>query len=175
METMDMLCRRQSCRAYLPRQILNDKLETVLKAGNAAPVGMGRYDNVCISVIQNGALLDRLNACTANFVGDPAFVATYGAPTVIVVSTAKADPEDVSYCNAACVVENMHLAATDLGLGSVYLLGCVRALQKDEALQRDLKIPEAFRPMSAIAVGYPAAQGHMRALTTDKITTRYLH
>ena len=106
--------------------------------------------------------------------GDPSLRPTYGAPTVILVLVSRDSKQDAAYCNAACIVENMHLAATDLGLGSVYLLGCIRALQQDEALQRELKIPEAFFPASALAVGYCAETGHMRALTTDKIKTDYL-
>ena len=89
---------------------------------------MGQYDKVHLTVVQNAALLVKLNLCTADFIGDASFRATYGAPTVILVSAAAGDPDDVRYCNAACIVENMHLAATDLGLGSVYLLGCIRAL-----------------------------------------------
>ena len=168
MEVMDAMSRRRSCRAYLPQQILNEKRDEILKAANAAPVGMGEYQNVRLSVIQSAALLEKLDRCGAAFLGDPSLRPTYGAPTVILVSVSRDSKQDAAYCNAACIVENMHLAATDLGLGSVYLLGCIRALQ------RELKIPEAFFPASALAVGYCAETGHMRALTTDKIKTDYL-
>ena len=174
MEVMDAMSRRRSCRAYLPQQILNEKRDEILKAANAAPVGMGEYQNVRLSVIQSAALLEKLDRCGAAFLGDPSLRPTYGAPTVILVSVSRDSKQDAAYCNAACIVENMHLAATDLGLGSVYLLGCIRALQQDAALQRELKIPEAFFPASALAVGYCAETGHMRALTTDKIKTDYL-
>lgn len=174
MEVMDAMSRRQSCRAYLPQQILNEKRDEILKAANAAPAGMGEYQNVRLSVIQSAALLEKLDRCGAAFMGDPSLRPTYGAPTVILVSVSRDSKQDVAYCNAACIVENMHLAATDLGLGSVYLLGCIRALQQDETLQRELKIPEAFFPASALAVGYCAETGHMRALTTDRIKTDYL-
>ena len=165
MEVMDAMSRRRSCRAYLPQQILNEKRDEILKAANAAPVGMGEYQNVRLSVIQSAALLEKLDRCGAAFLGDPSLRPTYGAPTVILVSVSRDSKQDAAYCNAACIVENMHLAATDLGF---------RALQQDAALQRELKIPEAFFPASALAVGYCAETGHMRALTTDKIKTDYL-
>ena len=55
MEVMDAMSRRRSCRAYLPQQILNEKRDEILKAANAAPVGMGEYQNVRLSVIQSAA------------------------------------------------------------------------------------------------------------------------
>ena len=58
MEVMDAMSRRQSCRAYLPQQILNEKRDEILKAANAAPAGMGEYQKVRLSVIQSAALLD---------------------------------------------------------------------------------------------------------------------
>ena len=169
MEFMETLCRRRSCRNYLPGQISEEDLQTLLKAANAAPVGMGQYDKVHLTVVQNAALLVKLNLCTADFIGDASFRATYGAPTVILVSAAAGDPDDVRYCNAACIVENMHLAATDLGLGSVYLLGCVRALQKNAALQRELGVPEGFAPMSALAVGFASQEMRRREIPAGRI------
>ena len=169
METMEVMRRRQSCRAYLPGQISEEALNTLLQAANAAPVGMGRYDTVRLTVVQNNTLLTKLNVRAADFMGDPALRPTYGAPTVILVSAAEGDPDDVRYCNAACIVENMHLAATELGLGSVYLLGCIRALQKAPELQRELGIPEGFTPMSALAVGMANQQMPRRELTAERI------
>lgn len=170
METMEMMCRRRSCRTYLPGQISEEALNTLLRAANAAPVGMGKYDAVHLTVVQNSKLLVKLNIRAADFMGDPTLRPTYGAPTVIFVSAAEGDPDDVRYCNAACIVENMHLAATDLGLGSVYLMGCIRALQKAPDLQRELGIPAGFTPMSALAVGMASQEvQRRRELTTDRI------
>ena len=169
MEFMETLCRRRSCRNYLPGQISEEALQTLLQAACAAPVGMGQYEKMHLTVVQNAALLVKLNLCTADFFGNPSFQATYGAPTVILVSAAAEELEDVRYCNAACIVENMHLAATDLGLGSVYLLGCIRALLKAPALQRELGVPEGFVPMSALAVGFASQEVRRRELTAERI------
>lgn len=172
METMEVMHRRQSCRDYLPGQISEEALNTLLLAANAAPVGMGKYQNMHLTVVQNSTLLTKLNVRAADFMGDPTLRPTYGAPTVIFVSAAEGDPDDVRYCNAACIVENMHLAATDLGLGSVYLLGCIRALQKAPELQRELGIPEGFTPMSALAVGMANRQMPRRELTAERIACK---
>jgi nitroreductase len=80
----------------------------------------------------------------------------YGAPTLIVVSSKKdAGAEKVGIADAACIVENMHLAATDLGLGSVYLWAFLRAFVEDSNLLTELNLPAGFQPVSGLAVGYP--------------------
>lgn len=89
MEVMEAMSRRRSLRAYLPQQILNEKRDEILKAANAAPVGMGKYQNVRLSVIQSAALLEKLDRCGAAFLGDPSLRPTYGAPTVILVSVSQ--------------------------------------------------------------------------------------
>ena len=79
----------------------------------------------------------------------------YGAPTVVIVSAKKSETENIEYSNAACVIENMLLAATDLGIGSVYLWGFIIALNLNDSLLKELNIPEGFTPISGIALGYP--------------------
>ena len=108
MEVMDAMSRRRSCRAYLPQQILNEKRDEILKAANAAPVGMGEYQNVRLSVSQSAALLEKLDRCGAAFLGDPSLRPTFGAPTVILVSVSRDSKQDAAYCNAACIVEKIH-------------------------------------------------------------------
>ncbi len=72
METMKTMEIRQSCRAYTPEQICEADLEVILQAANAAPVGMGRYEDVHLTVIQNNELLDEIDSVAAEFFGDPA-------------------------------------------------------------------------------------------------------
>ena len=167
MDALTCLKTRRSIRAYEDRQVDEALLAQVLEAGMYAPTGMGRQSPKMV-VVQDRATRDqlsRMNAAVMNSTGDP----FYGAPTVILVSAAAEELEDVRYCNAACIVENMHLAATDLGLGSVYLLGCTRALLKAPALQRELGVPEGFVPMSALAVGFASQEVRRRELTAERI------
>jgi nitroreductase len=50
-------------------------------------------------------------------------------------------------------VENMMLAATDLGLGSCCLIGF-----EPQALKEALPIPKELTPLLLVAMGYPAYQ-----------------
>lgn len=157
MELTKVIAMRKSTRSYKKEQISNESLMNVINAGYAAPIGNGMYDTVHLTVIQNPDLLKRISNTAAGLFGNPAADPLYGAPTFVLVSCIpnKQIP-NVELANAACVIENMTLAATDSGLGSVYILGALCAFGADQALVKDLNLPEGFVPVSGILLGYPA-------------------
>lgn len=155
MEFTKVLQSRRSTRAYTPQQITEEQLSAILAAAQAAPIGMGRYDRMRLVVVQDAQLLEDLNADFASAIDNADAYPTYGAPTVIFVLEHKEDPDLISGANAACVVEHMALAATDLGLGSVYLLGICRELAGRAHAAALLHIPSDYRMVSAVAVGVP--------------------
>ena len=69
-----------------------------------------------------------------------------------------------------CLIENMLLAATELGLGNLYVRGAVAEAAKDEALVRDMKIPAGFTPVAAAAVGYASAPVRPRKAPKNSLT-----
>jgi nitroreductase len=176
METMKTIAMRQSCREYTGEQLTEAELSTVLEAANASPVGMGKFEDMMLTVVQKKDLLEKLDQAGAKFYGNPDMHPLYGAPTVIIASARDtgSDRRMVGFCNAACMVENMALAATDFGLGSVYLMGSIMALGADADLKKDMKIPVDFIPASAIALGATAQPLKERDLTVTKITVDYL-
>lgn len=156
METLKAIAMRRSTRAFQPKQISEQELDTILRAGCAAPVGMGAYEAVHLTVLQNRELMEEIAEAAAKAFGRPDMNPFYGAPTVVIVSgTKNRRVPNIEYANAACIIENMLLAATDLGLGSVYLWGFIRALNDSPDLLKKLDLPEGFTPVSAVALGYP--------------------
>jgi len=156
METLKAIAMRKSTRAYKAEQITDQELDTILGAGCAAPVGMGAYDTIHLTVLQNQDLMDEITNAAAKAFGNPNMKPFYGAPTVVIVSSTKnSRVPNIEYANAACIIENMLIAATELGLGSVYLWGLLRALNASPDLLKKLDLPEGFIPVSAIALGYP--------------------
>ncbi len=154
MEFTTLLKTRKSTRNYKPAQIKPEELDKVLLAGCAAPVGNGAYETVHLTVVQDAALLNQIAEAHAKAVNQPGASPFYGAPTIVIVSSSRKDSV-IAYANAGCIVENMTLAATDAGLGSVYLFGFLNALNALPALLKKLQLPEGFVPVSAIALGYP--------------------
>lgn len=172
MEFSTLLKTRKSTRSYKPAQIKKEELEKVLLAGYAAPVGSGKYDTLHFTVIQNAGLLAQIAEAHAKAANQPGSSPFYGAPTVVLLSTSRKD-SSVAYANAGCIIENMALAATELGLGSVYLFGFLNALNSQPELLKKLNLPQDFLPISGIALGYPTepltARELSKTISTDII------
>ncbi len=174
MEFTNVLRLRCSCRAYQNTQITEEQLTALLEAAALSPVGMGRYDRIQLRVVQDPEILDAINADFAASIGSVDACPTYNAPTVIFVLTRREDPELLSGANAACIVQDMSLAATDLGLGSVYLLAVCSELKDSAHACALLHVPAEYRLTSALAVGYPAGPAGEREPDLTKMKTVYL-
>jgi nitroreductase len=154
MEFMKTIAMRKSTRSYKTEQISDEQLNTIINAGCAAPVGLGAYDTVHLTIIQNRGLLDKITKSSAKVFG-PNANPLYGAPTFIVISGKPNNSlPNIELADAACIIENMALAAADMGLGSVYLFGVISVINKDKELLKEFNLPDGFAPVSGIAIGY---------------------
>jgi nitroreductase len=70
----------------------------------------------------------------------------------------------------------MHLAATELGLGSVFMWGSLEAMREIPELDHTavLDLPDGFEPLIGIAIGHPEQELSARDLKADKISVNYL-
>ena len=157
MNALEAILKRKSTRAYKSEQISEEALEKILKAACASPIGMARYDTLHITVVQNEDVLTRI----FNEAEEALFKAigirknmNFGAKTVILVSSAPAYREGVEYAHAGIVIENMVIAATSMKIDSVVLGGPIPAIENNDELKTELGIPEGFKPLLAVALGY---------------------
>ena len=171
METLKAVFSRKSVRSYTGEKVSEEELQTILKAGYAAPVGMAQYDTLNITVIEDKAVLAAIEEAGAKLFNKPGLHPLYGAPTLILLSAKGNSTMDLS--NASCVIENMSLAAVDLGIGTVHIWGAVAALNKDPALVASLGLPEGFIPACALAVGKTTVKYEEREIP-ERIATSYL-
>jgi len=153
MELFETFALRKSCRAYTAEKVSAADVKKIEFAANSAPVGGAHYENIHLAVVQDGAAMAEIRSVAGGGKADP----FYGAPLAVFVSAkSRESSPNVEFANAACIVEHMHLAATALGLGSVYIWGCLPAVKGNAALKAKLGIPEGFEPVSALAVGHAA-------------------
>lgn len=165
MDFNSVIAMRCSTRAYEGLQLSDDELNNILAAGCAAPVGMGAYKNYQLTVLQDKNIFESINSYLSELSGNPSSP-FYSAPTVIFVSAAENSRiPNIQYADVACIIENMHLAATNLHLGSVYLFGCISVINENNDLVKKLKIPTNHRLLSALAVGHPVKELKERELT----------
>lgn len=160
METLEAISLRKSVRDYKREQISDKVLDVIVKAGFKAPVGSNQYDSLHITIIQNETILERIAAETSDLVYNMMNVRKnmdFGAGTFIIVSSAPAILSGIEYANAACVLENMVLAATDQKVDSVLWGAAAAVVKENQELRQLLEIPDGFTPVLCASFGYAAA------------------
>ena len=161
MQTLEAIAKRKSTRNYKSEQIPEDALQAILKAGCASPVAMANYDSLHITVVQSQQMLNRINDAAAEMLFQLLGVrknGDYGAKTMVIVSSTPIHRAGTDHANAGIVVENMVLAATDMGIDSVILGAAPAAVAQDKELMKALGIPEGYVPLLGAFFGYGAEQ-----------------
>ena len=146
MELFEAIDKRFSNRKYLDKQISDEDLKKILKAGMQAPIGRGKYEDMHITVIQNKDLLNEISGLADRSV-------FYNAPTLVIIS-ARDDGNGLDKENSACVAMNMLLGATALGLGSIYLNLVIGLIKEHKEILDKLNLPEGFVPVVGVGIGY---------------------
>ena len=175
MNTFDNLFSRRSIRSYNGKNITDAELGQILKAAYAAPVGRALFDTLNVTVISNRDYLNKWEDYCENESGHRPF---YGAPTVALVSSLIPSTDlksvNVNFSNAAILVQNMAIAATELGIGSCHIWGAVRLLNGNGELLKELALPEGFVPCCAIILGHTDEKYELRDIPENKIRTDFI-
>ncbi|MCD8120711.1 MAG: nitroreductase family protein [Clostridiales bacterium] len=156
MQTLEAIAKRKSTRDFdSDKAVPEEIVDMIVKAGCQAPIGANKRDSLHLTVCRNKEILNEINQSTAAAMKMEPRDFFYGAPVVVIVSASEKQlAPGIEYANAACVIENMLIAATDAGIDNIYLWGGVQALAKNADLCAKMEIPEGFRPVSAAALGY---------------------
>ena len=166
-ETIKNLIERRSCRKYSTTQIKEEELNSVLKAGEYAPTGMGRQSPI-ILVLQNKEKIEKLSKLNAKIMGtdkDP----FYGAPTVLIVL---ADKNIGTYKeDGSLVLGNLMNAAYSLGLGSCWIHRAKEEFETEEGKEmlKEWNIPENYVGIGHCILGYPEEKSEAKPRKEDYI------
>ena len=153
MEVFEAIFERRSVRKFTGEDVSKEDLERILEAGRWAP-SAGNVQPWEVIVVRSRELKERLAeaALSQEFVSE--------APVVIVVcvdlkraARTYGERGRSLYCiqDSAAAIQNMLLAAHSLGLATCW----VGAFYEEE-VKDILGIPEGFRPVALIPLGYPA-------------------
>ena len=150
--TLDTIKTRRSIRKYKSDAIPEEILNKIIEAGSYAPSGMGRQP-VIILAVTNKELrerLSKLNADVMHSTSDP----FYGAPVVLVVLADKNAPTHVY--DGSLVVENLMLAAHDLGIGSCWIHRAKEVFESEEGKEilKSLGIEGDYEGIGNCILGY---------------------
>lgn len=171
MEFKEVLALRQSTRDYRPNPVAADALASIVHAGTTAPISLSRDESYHLTVITSEGVLKALEAewLERGNTGNP----IYDAPALIVVFGDEKVTSGLRNADTGCIITQMHLAATALGLGSCYICGAIQQLGKDARYLKGARVPADFVPMGALAVGEPTRELKARhkksKMTVDRL------
>lgn len=157
MELKECLLNRRSCRSFLDKEVSKEDIEYLLHASMSGPSAM----NSCpweIYVITSKRTLEALKS-VSRYSG-------YDAPMALVIAcnmnkTLSGANKDFWIEDLSSATENILLAATDKGLGSVWC-GIYPIVDYVKNLQKVLNVSDDIIPFNIIYIGYPK----------DKLTPR---
>lgn len=142
---------RTSVRQYTDRPISTDTLETLLKAGMAAPTAVNKQPWVFVVTTGRDAL-DSLATLQPRLKTAAAAITVCGDMTRAI----EGEGRDFWVQDCSAATENILLAAHALGLGAVWT-GVYPIAERVDDVSRALALPDSVVPMCIIAVGYPVA------------------
>lgn len=152
----NIIFQRTSVRKYTSEGVSTEQIETLLKAGMAAPSARNIQPWEFI-VVQDRALLD-----TISELGSFAHMLKEAPLAIIVCADLNKEmPAQagkhywIQDCSAA--TQNIMLQATELGLGSVWI-GTFPKEEMYKPLAQLLELPENIIAVTTIAIGHPEGE-----------------
>ena len=147
--TLDTIMNRYSVRSYTGEKVSAEQIETLLRAGMAAPSGMNIQPWRFVVVTDT----TKMDAMT------PWGAGTWKAAGTIIVVCGKTtmgdnnEPNPLWTFDCSAVTENILLAAKSMGLGAVWN-ACYPFEDFWHKTQKELGLPEDVIPFSIVPVGY---------------------
>lgn len=165
MEVLEAIKDRRSIRRFkeepVPAEAIGELKEALVLAPSARNLQPRKF-----FFITDSAVRERFHSVTSqDFVGD--------APLIVVACrdlskiSDPADPHFYTAIDTTLSLQNMVLAATELGLGTCY----VGAFERDKVVEI-LDLPEHLKPLLLIPVGFPAEkpEAKPRLPVTEAVT-----
>lgn len=117
LETIQDIRTRRSCRKYLPEQVSDEQLNTILEAATWTPTGRGKQSPQMV-VVQDAEMLSRLSRLNAQIMGTDADP-MYGAPTAVLVFADASNENGIA--DASLLMGTLMLAAHAVGVASCWI------------------------------------------------------
>lgn len=154
-KVMDNICSRRSYRAFTDAPISRADLDVMVKAALYAPSGMNLQSRQ-ITVVENKEKITRLAAIMKEELQREGYD-MYCPTALIMLSDETSNTNGLADC--ACALENIFLAAEDLGIGSVWInqLKLICDAPAVRAMLDELQIPKSHTVWGMAALGYAAS------------------
>lgn len=150
---IDTIAKRRSIRKYTEKAVEEEKITELLKCAMNAPTAANRQE-WHFSVITNKEILSRIT----NEVSPHMKMMRDAACAILVSGDTRLNPHHEYLCvDCAAAIENMLLAAVELGLGCCWCAVAPRE-EKIDGMRKVINLDENFYPVGIVAIGYPAEE-----------------
>jgi len=147
MSLLDVILSRRSIRKYENKEIPQEILQQILESGRWAPSAINRQPFRFVVVKDREIMKDLCDNLITRFV-KYAPVAIVGCADVKSLLTGKWAVVDTTIA-----MQNMVIAAWALEIGSCWIGAC-----SEEVVKKLLKIPDNWKVVALVTLGYPAEQ-----------------
>lgn len=153
MEFFDVVQRRHSVRAYEPRPVDEETLNTILECANRAPSAgnLQAYEIVAVTDPKTRQALARAALDQEFITQAPAVLVFLQHPRRSAIRYGERGTDLYSLQDATIACAYAQLAATAAGLAS-----CWVGAFEEEPIRSLLKAPAGVRPVALLPLGYPA-------------------
>jgi nitroreductase len=151
METLEAIKKRRTIRKFDSKEISDKDLRTILDAGNSSPCA-GRLPNWRFIVVKSNSEINKIVKATFNqdWINTSKIILIICSDSEILAPYGNRGEQIYSYQNTAACIENILLAATDLGIGSAWV-----GAFDDRLVSEILSIPEKIQVHAIVGLGYP--------------------
>jgi nitroreductase len=147
MSLIDIILNRRSIRRYKKRDVSEKVLQQILEAGRQAPSAANRQP-IRFVVVKDHDILKNLCDNLINRFVKYAPVAVVGCADIKSLLTRK-----WAVVDTVIAMQNMVIAAWTLGIGSCWIGAC-----NEEKVKELLRIPDKWKFVALLTLGYPAEQ-----------------
>lgn len=155
MDFFSTIEKRKTCRKFKDKEIPEDILMKILDSGRKAPSAMNQQPWEFI-IVKDKELKRKIKLIYNDardkkgfYQQDTIFVET---GTQIFVLSDKTKHRHI--ISASLAIENILLAATDLGLGSIVMTALLSFEEHIKEIRKLLKVPEKFDIIALVVIGY---------------------
>lgn len=166
MNLLDGIFTRRSIRKYTDKEVSDDLIKKLLKAGMSAP-SAGNQQAWHFVVINDHKILDKI----PNIHPYSQMLKQASLAILVCGNLEKETHKGYWVQDCSAVTQNILLAAHGLGLGAVWL-GVHPREARVNGIKELLNLPEHIAPLSLVSIGYPA-EGKPKAERYDEAKISY--
>ena len=169
---LDNIYQRRSVRNYSDKDVPDEIIKEIIKAGTYAPTAVNKQPWRFV-VVKNRQLIEEYDERArkaflvafkdtenpdmvryVQYLSNPKTRIFFGAPVLILIF---ASPDVIIDHDCALAAENMMLAAHSLGIGSCWI-GLALGLGNDSEFLKEAGVPDGHKLIAPLIFGYPAKE-----------------